>query len=200
MGNFNRGNRSGGERSYRPSSFNRGSDRQVEMQQAVCAKCGQNCEIPFRPTNDRPVYCSSCFENNRNSDSRSEGRSFVRPSNSEDREMFTATCADCGSSCQVPFKPTNGKPVFCSNCFGDKKEGNNRRSERPNSQPQDNKQLEAINSKLDKILAILAPNTASKEDLEEIAEEIKEVTEDLPVEVVVEKKVKVAKKKAPVKK
>ncbi|MDD2823182.1 MAG: hypothetical protein PHQ59_03810 [Candidatus Daviesbacteria bacterium] len=197
MGNFNRGSRSGGDRNYgRPSFSNRGSDRQVEMHQAVCAKCGKNCEIPFRPTNDRPVYCSSCFENNRNSDSRSEGRNFDRSSNFEDREMFTATCADCGASCQVPFKPTNGKPVFCSNCFGDKKEGRGNRREQSNSQPMDNKQLEQINSKLDKILAILAPGTASKEALEEIAEEIQdEVTEELPEEVV-EEEVKTPKKKA----
>jgi len=203
MGNFNRG-RSGGDRTYgRPPSFNnRGSSRPVEMHQAVCGKCGKDCEIPFRPTSDRPVYCSSCFENNRNSDLRPEGRNFDRPSNSEDREMFTATCADCGSSCQVPFRPTNGKPVFCSNCFGDKKEGNNRRSDRPSSQPQDNKQFEQLNSKLDKILAILAPNTASKETLAEIAEVIKdEVTDELPeVAVVAEKKVKTVKKTASKKK
>lgn len=29
---------------------------------AVCDKCGQSCEVPFRPTGDRPVYCSNCFK------------------------------------------------------------------------------------------------------------------------------------------
>ncbi len=33
------------------------------------------------------------------------------------REMFTATCSSCGKEAQVPFRPTNGKPVYCSDCF-----------------------------------------------------------------------------------
>ena len=33
------------------------------------------------------------------------------------REYFKATCADCGNECEVPFKPTEGKPVYCRDCF-----------------------------------------------------------------------------------
>jgi CxxC-x17-CxxC domain-containing protein len=33
------------------------------------------------------------------------------------REMFTATCSSCGKDAQVPFRPTSGKPVYCSDCF-----------------------------------------------------------------------------------
>ncbi len=33
------------------------------------------------------------------------------------REMFTATCSNCGKDAQVPFRPTSGKPVYCSDCF-----------------------------------------------------------------------------------
>ena len=33
------------------------------------------------------------------------------------REMFSATCSNCGREAQVPFRPTNGKPVYCSDCF-----------------------------------------------------------------------------------
>ena len=33
------------------------------------------------------------------------------------REMFTATCSNCGREAQVPFRPTSGKPVYCSDCF-----------------------------------------------------------------------------------
>ncbi len=33
------------------------------------------------------------------------------------REMFTATCSSCGREARVPFRPTNGKPVYCSDCF-----------------------------------------------------------------------------------
>lgn len=35
----------------------------------------------------------------------------------EDREMFDATCGECGNNCQVPFRPNGRKPVLCSNCF-----------------------------------------------------------------------------------
>ena len=31
------------------------------MHKAVCADCGKNCEVPFRPSGDRPVYCKNCF-------------------------------------------------------------------------------------------------------------------------------------------
>ncbi len=33
------------------------------------------------------------------------------------REMFTATCSNCGKDAEVPFRPTSGKPVYCSDCF-----------------------------------------------------------------------------------
>ncbi|HLC88723.1 MAG TPA: CxxC-x17-CxxC domain-containing protein [Candidatus Nanoarchaeia archaeon] len=37
------------------------------------------------------------------------------------REMHNATCSECGQECQVPFKPTEGKPVFCKECYAKKK-------------------------------------------------------------------------------
>jgi CxxC-x17-CxxC domain-containing protein len=33
------------------------------------------------------------------------------------REMFSATCSNCGKEAMVPFRPTSGKPVYCSDCF-----------------------------------------------------------------------------------
>lgn len=33
------------------------------------------------------------------------------------REMFEATCADCGNTASVPFRPSGVKPVYCSSCF-----------------------------------------------------------------------------------
>lgn len=33
-----------------------------EYHAAVCARCGQQAMVPFAPRNDRPVYCSSCFD------------------------------------------------------------------------------------------------------------------------------------------
>lgn len=51
-----------------------------------------------------------------------------------DREMFQATCAKCGKPCEVPFRPLNGKPVYCRDCFipKDDARGDN---DRPFSKP-----------------------------------------------------------------
>lgn len=40
-----------------------------------------------------------------------------RSSGGGPREMFPAVCAGCGKDCQVPFKPSGEKPVYCSDCF-----------------------------------------------------------------------------------
>ena len=32
-----------------------------EMHKATCAECGNECEVPFKPSGDRPVYCKECF-------------------------------------------------------------------------------------------------------------------------------------------
>jgi CxxC-x17-CxxC domain-containing protein len=29
---------------------------------AICASCGNEAQIPFQPRDDRPVYCSDCFQ------------------------------------------------------------------------------------------------------------------------------------------
>ena len=33
------------------------------------------------------------------------------------REMFKAKCSDCGQECEVPFKPTEGRPIYCRECY-----------------------------------------------------------------------------------
>lgn len=38
-----------------------------ELYDAVCAACGKPCKVPFKPTGDRPVYCSECFSKMRES-------------------------------------------------------------------------------------------------------------------------------------
>ena len=37
--------------------------------------------------------------------------------NSGPREMHDATCSDCGAETQVPFKPIEGRPVYCKDCY-----------------------------------------------------------------------------------
>ncbi len=36
-----------------------------EMHKAVCADCGKECEVPFKPSEDRPVYCRDCYQKHR---------------------------------------------------------------------------------------------------------------------------------------
>lgn len=51
------------------------------------------------------------------------GRSFTpRPQG----EMFPATCSTCHKPCEVPFKPSSDKPVYCSACFGKKNQDETR--------------------------------------------------------------------------
>ena len=33
------------------------------------------------------------------------------------RQMYPATCAQCGKATEVPFQPRGDKPVYCSDCF-----------------------------------------------------------------------------------
>lgn len=39
-----------------------GGRQRREMHSAICAECGAQAQVPFVPRNDRPVYCSNCFE------------------------------------------------------------------------------------------------------------------------------------------
>lgn len=52
-----RGERSGG-------GYDRGPR---EMFSATCASCGREAQVPFRPSGDKPVYCSDCFQSHRRS-------------------------------------------------------------------------------------------------------------------------------------
>ena len=145
MGNFNRGNRSGGRPNFSRRDFGARAGGRSQMYKAVCGKCGKDCEVPFRPSGDRPVFCSECFDRNGNSDSRRSGGASPGRSNFNDRTMYTAVCDECGESCSVPFQPRSGKPVYCSKCFGGKG-GRGGKDE-----------FAQLNAKLDKILSILAP-------------------------------------------
>lgn len=160
MGNFNRddrgsgggfkrgfggGNRFGADRGPRPAMF-----------RATCSECGKDCELPFRPTGERPVFCSNCFAekqgdaggNSCPSNFREER--FERP-RFEDHQMHDAICTKCGKECQVPFKPTPGKQIFCSDCFERSPGGGSKNSGAGELMDQ----FKILNSKIDKLLKLL---------------------------------------------
>ena len=173
-------NRSGGGRNF---GGGRGFDRPT-LHKAVCHDCGRECEVPFRPTGSKPVFCRDCFAKNGGSDARPERRStpfpsaesyHARPNRDNDRDndsrrsesssswggreertMYGAICDKCGKNCKIPFEPTSGRPVFCSNCF--EQNGQTRTTHTELSYKQ---QFEELNSKMDKILALLTLKAAT---------------------------------------
>lgn len=102
-------------------------------------------------------------------------------------ELFSAQCSTCRKNCEVPFRPSAGKPVYCSACFDQKNndatreyhagksahstrsnfrdEARSSRESRPFRQEAQHghgtgdlvRQLEKIESKLNKILEIINP-------------------------------------------
>ncbi len=38
-----------------------------EMHKAVCSDCKKECEVPFKPSGDRPIYCKECFSKRKGS-------------------------------------------------------------------------------------------------------------------------------------
>ena len=59
---------------------------------------------------------------NRNSDRNSGfGGGFNRNNSFQERTMHKTTCAECKQECEVPFKPTEGKPVYCRDCYRKRK-------------------------------------------------------------------------------
>ena len=41
---------------------NNSSNRNREFHDVVCANCGVTTQVPFKPREDRPVYCRDCFQ------------------------------------------------------------------------------------------------------------------------------------------
>lgn len=78
----------------------------------VCKECGQEFvfsagEQQFyaeRGFQNEPQRCKAC-------------RDAKRKAAREPREYFTTTCAKCGKEAKVPFKPSDDRPVYCSECF-----------------------------------------------------------------------------------
>ena len=85
----------------------------------VCKDCG--AEFVFTASEqefyaekgftNEPLRCKSCRQARKNANN----------GNRPQKEMFDAVCAECGAPCKVPFEPRNDRPVYCSNCFANKR-------------------------------------------------------------------------------
>lgn len=38
-----------------------------------------------------------------------------------ERQMYPAICDECGRETRVPFQPSGNKPVYCSDCFANRR-------------------------------------------------------------------------------
>ncbi len=93
--------------------------------QLTCVDCGAGfaftageqerfAQLGF--TNE-PKRCASC----RAAKKASRPGGGDRTAGGGRREMFPAVCAECGQPTQVPFQPRGDRPVYCSNCFSQRR-------------------------------------------------------------------------------
>lgn len=107
--------------------------------------------------------------------------------NGFNKPSYAVRCDDCGSNTTVPFKPNGSKPVLCRDCFQGGSQGSfdrrptfdrpqNRFEDRPRPPrpsgpapvgPSLKSEIQAINRKLDQILAILNDVTVETQEHEE---------------------------------
>jgi CxxC-x17-CxxC domain-containing protein len=92
----------------------------------VCADCGQQFvftaseqEFFAQRGFSEPKRCAPCRNARKAARPDDGGHSggFGGGYDRGPRQMFPATCSRCGKETEVPFQPTNGKPVYCSDCF-----------------------------------------------------------------------------------
>jgi CxxC-x17-CxxC domain-containing protein len=135
MGNYDRDRNSSGGRNFGRRDFGGrdGSRPTMMLHKTTCSKCNKECEVPFRPSGSRPVYCRECFQTMRPEATRSDSN-FPRRPNFENR------------SSQI---------------------------NRPIEQSSYKEQFGALNAKLDKILKILEPKVAVIDVLPVVKENIK---------------------------
>ena len=64
-GNSSRGGSRDSNRGGGGGGFRGGNSGPREMHKVICSDCGVETEVPFKPTEGRPVYCRDCLPNHR---------------------------------------------------------------------------------------------------------------------------------------
>ena len=59
---------------------------------------------------NEPKRCPSCRQARK-------AERYGNDPNRPRRQMYPATCAECGKETEVPFEPREGRPVYCSDCY-----------------------------------------------------------------------------------
>lgn len=116
------------------------SDRPTEKFSAVCSECHKKCEVPFRPSGDKPVYCSDCFgrmNKDGGRDDRGGDRGGDRNNHREERRDFKS-------------RPRDERPARHDKARGEDGGGLG----------DIKRQLATIEARLNRILDVLNPPTA----------------------------------------
>ena len=82
----------------------------------VCSDCGQ--EFTFT-VGEQEFYSSRGLQNEpkRCPECRIIRRRERSGGNREAREQHPVVCASCGTETTVPFEPSEGRPVYCKECY-----------------------------------------------------------------------------------
>ena len=88
-----------------------------------CSDCGttftfsadEQEQFASRGYTNEPKRCPSCRQARKSE--RTGSSSYSSGSYGSPRQMFPVKCSECGKDTEVPFEPTNGRPVYCSDCY-----------------------------------------------------------------------------------
>ena len=85
----------------------------VECRQPFVWTAGEQLFFADKNFKNEPKRCKNC-KAKRNA--RMTGGSGS-PGGGRERVETVATCSQCGKETTVPFRPTQGRPVYCKECF-----------------------------------------------------------------------------------
>lgn len=93
--------------------------------QLQCADCGitftfsadEQAFFQSKGYTNEPKRCPACRQSRKSERFGNTGGGGAR------RQMYPATCAQCGKETQVPFVPRGDRPVYCSDCYRARQSG-----------------------------------------------------------------------------
>jgi CxxC-x17-CxxC domain-containing protein len=101
-----------------------------------CVDCGKDfvhsaddqARYAERGFSNEPKRCRECRDSRKSQGGGRGGRRGAEASagtggGRTSRDSYEVTCAECGAQTTVPFKPTEGRPVYCRDCFRSKRGG-----------------------------------------------------------------------------
>jgi CxxC-x17-CxxC domain-containing protein len=78
----------------------------IECHQTFSWSAGEQLFYADKNFKNEPKRCKAC-----------KTKRHARPGGGRERVETMTTCSQCGKETTVPFKPTQGRPVYCKECF-----------------------------------------------------------------------------------